>query len=71
MTGFHKDMAILDALARHPDGLAVFERHGMNCSSCPGVGTGTVESGAVLHQVDPQALLAGLNALEHVEARSL
>lgn len=71
MTGYHKDMPILEALSRHPEALAVFERHGMHCSSCLGASTGTIELGAVLHQVDPDELVDELNALDHSAARRL
>ncbi len=71
VTAFHRDMPILEALARHPGAREVFARHGMNCSTCLGASTGTIEDGAVLHQVDPDALVEELNALEHSPARSL
>jgi hybrid cluster-associated redox disulfide protein len=60
---FSKDMSIFEALAADPRAREVFERHGMACSLCIGAHSETVEAGAILHQVDPETVVAELNQL--------
>ena len=55
MTLFTKDMSILDALERHPKAREVFESHGMTCCLCIGAQLESIESGAIMHAVDPDA----------------
>lgn len=71
VAAFHRDTPILGALARHPGAREVLALYGMNCSTCLGAGAGTIECGAVLHQVDSDAPVDELSALEHSVARSL
>jgi len=56
-------MSIFEALAADPAAREVLESHGMACSLCLGAHTGTIEAGAILHQVDPQTVVAELNRL--------
>ena len=63
MTQFSKQMSILDALEAHPGAREVFLRWGMGCSLCIGAQLETVESGAIMHDVDPDAIVAELNGL--------
>jgi len=63
MTLFTKDMSILEALEAHPQARAVFEAHGMACCLCIGAQLESVEAGAIMHAVDPDAVLAELNEL--------
>lgn len=60
---FSKDMSIFDALAADPQARDVFESHGMACCLCIGARSETVEAGAILHQVDPEAVVDELNRL--------
>jgi hybrid cluster-associated redox disulfide protein len=60
---FSKDMSIFEALAADPQARDVFERHGMACCLCIGAQSETVEAGAILHQVDPDAVVDELNRL--------
>jgi len=60
---FTKDMSIFEALEADPEAREVFESHGMACSLCIGAQSETVEAGAILHQVDPEAVVAELNRL--------
>jgi hybrid cluster-associated redox disulfide protein len=64
---FSKDMSIFEALGADPQARDVFERHGMACCLCIGAQSETVEAGAILHQVDPEAVVAELNRLPGVE----
>jgi len=60
---FSKDMSILEALELHPQAHAVFESHGMACCLCIGAQLESIESGAIMHAVDPEAVVAELNGL--------
>lgn len=68
MTPFTKDMSILDALERHPQAREVFERHGMTCCLCIGAQLESVESGAIMHAVEPDTVIDELNDLVAEEA---
>ena len=63
VTIFDKDMAIIAALELHPGAREVFERYGMNCSTCLGASSETIEAGAIMHSVSPDELIAALNRL--------
>jgi hybrid cluster-associated redox disulfide protein len=60
---FTKDMSIFQALEAHPSAREVFERHGMACCLCIGAQSESIEAGAILHQVDPDMVVAELNVL--------
>jgi hybrid cluster-associated redox disulfide protein len=68
---FHKDMPIIEALATSPGARAVFEAHGMACSLCLGASTESIEAGAIMHQVDPDELVAELERVAHGDAAAL
>lgn len=63
MGQFSKQMSILEALESHPDARDVFARWGMGCSLCIGAQLESIESGAIMHAVDPDAVVAELNGL--------
>lgn len=60
---FTKDMSIFEALEAAPGARDVFESHGMACCLCIGAQSETIEAGAILHQVDPDAVVSELNGL--------
>jgi hybrid cluster-associated redox disulfide protein len=60
---FTKDMSIFEALEAAPAARDVFESHGMACCLCIGAQSESIEAGAILHQVDPDAVVAELNRL--------
>jgi len=60
---FHKDMSIIAALGLHSGARAVFEQHGMSCSLCMGASSETIETGAIMHSVDPADVVSELNQL--------
>ncbi len=60
---FTKDMSIFEALETDPGARDVFESHGMACCLCIGAQSETIEAGAILHQVDPDAVVSQLNRL--------
>ena len=61
--GYTKDMSIFEALEADPDARVVFESHGMACCLCIGAQSESIEAGAILHQVDPDVVVAELNRL--------
>ena len=65
---FSKDMSIFEALESHPDARTVFESRGMACCLCIGAQSESIEAGAILHQVDPDAVVAELNRLSGAES---
>ena len=67
MPPFNKDMSIFEALASDSRARAVFESHGMACCLCIGAQSESIEAGAILHQVDPEVVVAELNRLEGQE----
>jgi hybrid cluster-associated redox disulfide protein len=65
MAPFTKQMSILEALETHPAARQVFERYGMGCSLCIGAQLESIESGAIMHAVDADDVVAELNGLDH------
>ncbi len=68
MAAFVKEMSILEALQAHPESRRVFERHGMGCCLCIGADLETIEAGAIMHDIDPDLILAELNRVAAAEA---
>jgi hybrid cluster-associated redox disulfide protein len=68
MMRFTKDMSIFEALSADPSARAVFEGHGMACCLCIGAQSESIEAGAILHQVDPEVVVAELNGLAGAES---
>jgi hybrid cluster-associated redox disulfide protein len=56
-------MSMLEALQADPRARDVFAAHGMGCVGCMGVSMESIEDGAKMHGIDPDLVLAGLNAL--------
>jgi hybrid cluster-associated redox disulfide protein len=67
MVAFAKDMSILEALEVHPESRRVFEAHGMACCMCIGADLETIEAGAIMHDIDPDLIVAELNRLGGAE----
>jgi hybrid cluster-associated redox disulfide protein len=61
MARFTKEMSILEALEADVGVRAIFERHGMSCCMCIGAQSESIESGAIMHQVDPDLVVDELN----------
>ncbi len=60
---FNKDMSIGEALQAHPKAIEVFNKYHMGCFSCMGATAESVESGALMHGIDLDALMTDLNTL--------
>ncbi len=62
-TRFTKEMRIFEALQIHPGAKDVLARYGMNCLFCMGATMESLESGAKMHAINLEKLLAELNGL--------
>lgn len=58
-----KETTIIDALQAHPKAREVFVRHGLGCIGCMGAAMESIENGARMHGVDPEAVVRDLNKL--------
>ena len=67
MAIFTKDMSIMEALQVDPRAREVFAAYGMGCIGCMGVSMESIEDGAKMHSINPEAILAELNKLAPVE----
>lgn len=63
MSPFDKKMSIIEALKKHPRARDVFIKYGLGCLACMGAMVESVESGARMHGIDPDLLVADLNGL--------
>jgi hybrid cluster-associated redox disulfide protein len=63
MVRFSKEMSIFEALEADAAAREVFESHGMSCCLCIGAQSESIEAGAILHQVEPELVVAELNHL--------
>ncbi len=58
-----KDMGILDIVQNYPESLEVFQRYGMGCIGCAAARFENLEAGAKVHGIDPDQMVADINAL--------
>ncbi|MGE5552392.1 MAG: DUF1858 domain-containing protein [Betaproteobacteria bacterium] len=58
-----KETTIIEALQAHPKAREVFVQHGMGCITCMGAAMESIENGARMHGVDPEAVVRDLNKL--------
>ena len=58
---------MMEALQADPRAREVFTAHGMGCVGCMGVSMESIEEGARMHGIDPEAVLADLNKLAVAE----
>jgi hybrid cluster-associated redox disulfide protein len=56
-----KDMIIEEIVRKHPETLAIFKKHGLDCMGCQIAAFEEVEHGADVHKVDLGTLLKELN----------
>ncbi len=64
MARFHKDKSIFASPQTSSGAGGVFEGHGMGCSLRLGAQFETIETGAILHQADPDRVVAELYLLD-------
>lgn len=58
----HKNMSVHEVARKHPETVAVFERHGLGCVGCQAALFEDIEQGAKVHGINVEALVADLNA---------
>ena len=63
MSKVTKDMGILDIVQNYPESLEVFQKYGMGCIGCAAARFENLEAGAKVHGIDPDAMVADINAL--------
>ncbi|MDO8473238.1 MAG: DUF1858 domain-containing protein [Dehalococcoidia bacterium] len=62
---FNKDMIIGDAIKAGPAAEQVIKKHfGNGCFTCPGMNMESISFGAMMHNMDPDAIVDELNKLE-------
>lgn len=57
-----KDTTIAEALRLCPNAPEIFNEVGMGCCACVAASAETIEEGALMHEIDVQALVDKLNA---------
>ena len=57
-----KDTSIDEAMRLCPNAPEIFKRHGMACCACMAASAETIEEGALMHEIDAQAIVDELNA---------
>jgi hybrid cluster-associated redox disulfide protein len=57
-----KDMTVDEVVHRFPETTEVFHRHGVACVGCSAAQEDSVEQSAAIHGLDPELLVAELNA---------
>ena len=57
-----KEMSITDIVYQHPEVMPVFAEYGMGCIGCMAAQFENVAQGAEVHGIDPEQLVADLNA---------
>ena len=62
MTKITKDMIIGDILDMDPEMAGVLVAGGMHCVGCPSAQAETLEEAAIVHGIDPELLVARVNA---------
>lgn len=58
-----KEMSIIDIVQKYPQSLEIFAKYGLGCIGCAAARFENLEAGAKVHGVDPDAMVAEINAL--------
>jgi len=58
-----KEMNIMDIVQSYPQSIEVFQRYGLGCIGCAAARFENLEAGAKVHGIDPDAMVADINAL--------
>lgn len=62
-TKVSKEMSIIHIVQNYPQSLEVFAKYGLGCIGCAAAKFENLEAGAKVHGVDPDAMVAEINAL--------
>lgn len=57
-----KEMSIIDVVQNYPQTLEVFQKFGLGCIGCAAARFENLEAGAKVHGIDPEEMVAALNA---------
>lgn len=57
-----KEMGIIEIVQQYPQSIEVFQKYGMGCIGCAAAHFENLEAGAKVHGVDPDAMVADINA---------
>ena len=57
-----KEMSITDIIFDHPEVIPVFQKYGLGCIGCMSARYEDINQGAQVHGIDPDMLVADLNA---------
>jgi len=63
MNKITKDMGIMDIVTNHPETLEVFAKYSMGCIGCAAARFENLEAGAKVHGIDPDEMVAAMNAI--------
>ena len=58
-----KEMSIIDIVQKCPESLEVFAKYGLACIGCAAARFENLEAGAKVHGIDPEEMVAEINAL--------
>lgn len=58
-----KEMGILEIVQNYPQAMEVFAKYGLGCIGCAAARFENLEAGAKVHGVDPEQMVAEINAL--------
>lgn len=58
-----KEMGIIEIVQKFPQSLEVFAKYGLGCIGCAAARFENLEAGAKVHGVDPDVMVAEINAL--------
>ena len=62
---FNRDMVIGEVLEMNPAAIKVIGKYfGQGCFTCPGMKMESIAFGALMHNMDPEAIVNELNELE-------
>ena len=57
-----KEMLIQEIIQRHPETIAVFKEHNLDCMNCQIAEFEEICHGAKVHKIEPDTLISELNA---------
>ncbi len=58
-----KEMGIIEIVQNYPQAREVFAKYGLGCIGCAAARFENLEAGAKVHGVDPEQMVAEINAL--------
>ena len=58
-----KDTIIGEVLQAHPEAIKVLMKYNMGCVACMGATGESIEQGAAMHGIEPEAIVTELNEL--------